>query len=147
MLSRDKGEGVVGRFRDFGEIADAVPADEPLRVLALDLRDADGAMRLGSNVRERIASQLEGHGIGFFPGEELPDWQEDPVYLFRIDSPLGTLVRAVKKPTDRGIRALVAAARPANHATDEYDHLDEALGALEDARRALTKALGRDDAS
>jgi hypothetical protein len=137
----------MGRFEDFGEIADAVPADEPLKVRALDLREADGAMRLGSNVRERIAAQLEGHGIGFFPGEELPDWQEDEVYLYRIDSSLGTLVRAVRRPTDRGVKALVAAAKPANHATDEYDHLDEALGALDDVRLALLKALGRDDAS
>lgn len=134
----------MGQFKDFGEIADAVPPDEPLSVRALDLRDADGAMRLGSNVRERIASQLEGHGIGFFPGEELPDWQEDEVFLYRIDSALGTLVRAVRRPTDRGIKALVAAAKPANHATDQYDGLDEALAALEEARAALTKALGRD---
>jgi hypothetical protein len=135
----------MGRFKDFGEIADAVPVDEPLVVLALDLRDADGAMRLGSNVRERIASQLEGHGIGFFPGEELPDWQEDRVYLYRIDSTLGTLIRAVRRPTERGVKALIAAAKPANGATQAYDYLDEALAALDDARTALIRALGRED--
>jgi len=135
----------MARFKDFEDIADAVPANEPLRVIALDLRDADGAKRLGANVRERIASQLEGQGIGFFPGEELPDWQEDSVYLYRIDSPLGTLIRAVKRPTERGIKTLTAAAQPSNSATREYDQLDEALAALDDAKTAITKALGRND--
>lgn len=134
----------MGRFKDFDEIADAVPPGEPLRVEALDLRDAHGAKRLGSNVRDLIAAQLEGQGIGFFPGDELPDWQEDPVYLYRIDSPLGTLIRAVKRPTERGIKALVAAAQPASSATREYDELDDALTALEDAKQAIIKALGRD---
>lgn len=132
------------RFNDFDEVADAVPADEPLRVLALDLRDADGAQRLGPNVRERIASQLEGQGIGYFPGDELPDWQEDPVYLYRIDSPLGTLIRAVKRPTDRGLKALAAAAQPTSSATREYDQLDEALEALDDAKSAINRVLGRE---
>ncbi len=135
----------MGRFKDFDELSDAVPMDRPLRVVALDLRDADGAQRLGANVRERIASQLEGQGIGFFPGDELPDWQEDPVYLYRIDSPLGTLIRAVKKPTERGLKALTAAAQPSTNATRAYDQLDEALIALEDAKTALMKVLGRDD--
>jgi hypothetical protein len=133
----------MGRFDDFDEIADAVPADAPYRVLALDLRDADGAKRLGANVRERIEAQLEGRGIGFFPGDELPDWQEDPVYLFRIDSDLGTLIRAVRDPTDRGIKALTEAARKGRGATLEYDQLDEALAALDDAKTAIKKVLGR----
>ena len=38
----------MGRFKDFDELADAVPANEPLSVVALDLRDADGAKRLVS---------------------------------------------------------------------------------------------------
>ena len=135
----------MGKFDSFEEIADAVPANEPLRVVALDLRDADGAKRLGANVRERIASQLEGQGIGFFPGEELPDWQEDPVYLYRLDSSFGTLIRAVKRPTERGIKALISAAQGDDNATIQYDQLDEALAALDDARTAITKVLGRDE--
>ncbi|HSZ69175.1 MAG TPA: hypothetical protein VK756_02325 [Solirubrobacteraceae bacterium] len=135
----------MGRFRDFDELADAVPANEPLSVVALDLRDADGAKRLGANVRERIASQLEGQGIGFFPGPELPDWQEDPVYLYRLGSQLGTLIQAVKRPTERGLKALTAAAQSSNSTTREYDQLDEALAALNDAKSAINKVLGRDD--
>lgn len=135
----------MGKFESFEDVADAVPANEPLPVVALDLRDADGAKRLGANVRERIASQLEGHGIGFFPGEELPDWQEDTVYLYRLDSSFGTLIRAVKRPTERGIKALISAAQGDNNATLQYDELDEALAALDDARTAITKVLGRDE--
>jgi hypothetical protein len=134
----------VSRFKDFDEIADAVPVDEPYLVTALDLRVAHGAKRLGANVRERIVDELERRRIGFFPGDELPDWQEDPVYLYRIDSDLGTLVRAVRQPTDRGISALTKAARSGNSATREYDQLDEALAALDDARAAINKVLGRD---
>ena len=134
----------MGDYKDFAEIAEAVPADEPLRVTALDLRDADGAKRLGTNVRERIAAQLEGHGIGFFPGNELPDWQYDNVYLYRIDSPLGMIVRAITKPTDRGIKALTAAAaKSGGGATLDYDRLDEAVTALSDAQSLITEVLGR----
>ena len=134
----------MGAYNDFPEIADAVPENVPLKVTALDLRDADGAKRLGANVRERIASQLEGHGIGFFPGSELPDGQYNEVYLYRIDSPLGVLVRAVTKPTERGIKALTAAAsQPGDGATLNYDRLDEAVTALDDARSLITEVLGR----
>lgn len=135
----------MGRFSDLDEIADVVPADTPYRVLALDLRDAGQAKRLGVNVRERLAAELEGRGIGFFPGEELPDWQDEMVYLYRIDSPLGTLIRAVKDPTERGIKALTEAARKDRGAAREYDELDEALSALEEATTAIKKVLGRDD--
>jgi hypothetical protein len=136
----------MGDYNDFAEIAEAVPTDEPLLVTALDLRDADGAKRLGANVRERIASQLEGHGIGFFPGKELPDWQYDEVYLYRVDSPLGMIVRAITKPTERGIKALTAAAaRSDGNATLDYDRLDEAVTALTDAQTLLSEVLGRCD--
>jgi hypothetical protein len=61
------------------------------------------------------------------------------------DSPLGTLIRAVKRPTERGIKTLTAAAQPSNSATREYDQLDEALSALDDAKAAIIKVLGRND--
>jgi hypothetical protein len=135
----------MGTYESFDAIAEAVPEHAPLKVTALDLREADGAKRLGTNVRERIASQLEGRGIGFFPGAELPDWQYDEVFLYKIDSDLGVLIRAVREPTERGVKALSAAASKGGEGpTLDLDRLDEALTALEDARALITEVLGRD---
>jgi hypothetical protein len=136
----------MGQFRDLDELAAAVQQDEPLAVTGLDLRDADGAKRLSSGVRERIAERLQDRGLGFFPPYELPDWHEEPVYVYRLGSPLGKLIAAVVKPTDMGLRLLSEAVAPTAKVTKEQDNIQEALDALKDAITLLqqTKADSRE---
>lgn len=75
----------------------------------------------------------------------LPDWQYDEVFLYQIDSDLGVLIRAVREPTERGVKALSAAASEGGDGpTLNLDRLDEALTAVEDARALITEVLGRE---
>lgn len=131
----------MGQFKDLDELAAAVPSDEPLAVTGLDLRDADGARRLSSGVRERIAERLQDRGLGFFPPYELPDWHEEPVFVYRLGSPLGKVIAAVIKPTETGLRLLREAVAPTAKVTKEQDKLQEAIDALKDAEAALHAAM------
>jgi hypothetical protein len=135
----------MGKYKDLDQLAAAVPANEALEVTGLDLRDADGAKRLASGVRERIAQRLQDRGLGFFPPGELPDWHEEKVYLFRLGSPLGSLIGAVTNPTPMGLKLLRQAVSPTAAATKEHDILEEALGAINDARSLLESALPNGD--
>ena len=128
-------------FRDLDELEAAVPPEEPLAVTARDLRDAAGALRLGALVRERIADDLSNRGLGFFPPGELPDRQEQTVYVYRRASSVGKLIGAIIMPSETGLRLLKQAAAPAGQLTREEDSLQEALAAIEDARTLLQRTI------
>ena len=65
------------------------------------LRDAYGVERLGTNVRDNIAKELAGMGIGHLP-RKLPAYQEDEVRLYRLGSAIADLIEAVLKPSVSG---------------------------------------------
>lgn len=81
------------------ELRDAViAAGGVLTVRVGDVRDAFGYGRLGINVRDRISKELKGLGISHYP-VEVPDWQEIPIRLFRMGSPIADLIDAVLNPS------------------------------------------------
>ena len=59
-----------------------------------DLREANGAKRLGNYVVEAIGEELAKHGLGHFP-EELPQYQDKCVRLYRKGSSVGKLIDAI----------------------------------------------------
>jgi hypothetical protein len=63
------------------------------------LRDAYGAGRLGVHVRSGISRALQGAGLGHYPSD-LPDWQDQPVRLFKLGSRVADLIDAVLQPGD-----------------------------------------------
>lgn len=133
----------MSAYNDYDALTAAVPTDQPLRVTAGDLRNTQGAKRLGIEVRSTIQDRLRDRGIGFFPPGEIPDRQEEVVYLYRLGSPLGSLISAITSPSDTGMRLLRDAIQPTADAEREQDHVVEALAAIEDAQSALRKTLGR----
>lgn len=71
--------------------------------------NAFGAGRLSSGVRSAITRELLGLGLAHYPAE-LPDWQENPVRVFKLGSPIADLIDAVLEPGaahDEELRAAV----------------------------------------
>ena len=69
-----------------------------ITVRAGDLRDAFGYDRLGINVRAEISKGLKSLGIAHYPAE-MPDWQEVPVRLYRMGTPVADIIDAVVTPS------------------------------------------------
>src|SRR5436309_13278625 len=69
-----------------------------LTLRAGDLRDAYGGGRLSSGVRAGISRDLLGLGLGHYP-QELPDWQDNPVRVYKLGSPIADLIDAVLEPS------------------------------------------------
>src|SRR5437867_3952104 len=63
-----------------------------------DLRDAFGGGRLSSGVRAGITRELLGLGLGHYP-QELPDWQDYLVRVYKLGSPIADLIDAVLEPS------------------------------------------------
>jgi len=74
-----------------------------------EVRDAYGSGRLGVNVREGISELLLQQGIGHIP-RKLPAYQDQPVRLYRLGSPVGKLIQAALKVSDRNDEVLRRAA-------------------------------------
>jgi hypothetical protein len=75
-----------------------------------ELRNAWGYRRLGPYVRSEISKDLRGMGVGHYP-EELGDYQNESVRLYRLGTPLATIIEAVLHPsadTDEQLRELAA---------------------------------------
>lgn len=73
------------------------------------LRDAHGAGKLGSTVRENITKELRSRGLNH-AYEELPSYQSDKVRLWLMGTPAGDLIEAVYNEsagTDKMIRDAV----------------------------------------
>jgi hypothetical protein len=83
-----------------------------LTVRVGDVRDAFHYGRLGIHVRAEISKKLNGLGIAHYP-TEVPDWQENPIRLYRMGTPVADLIDAVLNPTeshDEEIRGAVSGA-------------------------------------
>ena len=68
-----------------------------LTVTMETLRDANGAGKLGSHIREAISKALAGMGLGHIPAE-LPAYQHEPVRLYKHGTPVGELIDKVLTP-------------------------------------------------
>ena len=71
------------------------------------LKTIHGAGRLGVHVRDAISRELASHGMGHLPSE-LPSYQEEPVRLYLLGSPIADVVSAVMRPSDSGDETLRA---------------------------------------
>ncbi len=96
------------RFASFDDLRHLVDGEGGLlRVSMYELRRAHGAGKLGVRVREEIVQQLAGVGLGFFPGPDLPTYQEHDVRVYRRGTPVGDLVDAVLWPSVTGDQLLL----------------------------------------
>ena len=87
-----------------------IEAGDVLTVRVGDVRDAFNYGRLGVHVRSEIAKKLNGLGIATYP-KSVPDWQEEPLRLYRMGTPVADLIDAVLDPNqnhDEELRAAVA---------------------------------------
>lgn len=98
-------------YKNLEELRDKVEnSGDVLSVTMLELRNAYGAQRLGTVVRENISADLAGLGIGTFP-DELPDYQEEHVRVYKRGSAAATLIEAVLEPNPKSDERIRAAAR------------------------------------
>jgi len=79
-----------------------------------ELKELNGGMKLGSNVRSRIEEHLAYRRIGFV-GETLPNDENASVRLFLKGSPVARLIEAVERKgaaADEELRELSVAVVP-----------------------------------
>lgn len=67
-----------------------------LTLTMVELRDAQGALRLGALVLEGISKNLSGVGLGHYP-EELPNNQISSVRIYKLGSAVSDIITAVLK--------------------------------------------------
>ncbi len=79
-----------------------------LTVKVGEVRDAFKYGRLGKHVRKEISSKLHGLGIAHYP-VDVPDWQENPIRLFRMGTPIADLLDAAHDETPEHDEELKAA--------------------------------------
>lgn len=86
----------------YEELRQAVIENDGLfRSQMWQLKTIHGAGRLGVHVRDAISRELASHGLGHIPSE-LPAYQEEPVRLYLLGSPVADVVKSVLEPSDRG---------------------------------------------
>lgn len=68
-----------------------------LTVRVEQVRDAFGYGRLGVHVRSEISRKLAGFGIAHYP-VSVPDYQDRPLRLYRMGTPMAELIDAVLNP-------------------------------------------------
>jgi hypothetical protein len=107
-MTQEDFDPFTDRFSDFEGLRRLVDqAGGLLRVSMYQLRVAHGAGKLGVRVREEIVQRLEGAGLGFFPGPELPAYQEQDVRIYRRGTAVGSVVDAVLRPSSTGDQLLL----------------------------------------
>lgn len=102
------------RFMDLESVRDAVVEnDDVLTVTMENLRNASGKQRLGTNVIDRISADLRKLGLAHWPGQ-LPQYQEKLVRLYVLDSEVGEIIQAIRRPGPSGdklIRQVITSAK------------------------------------
>lgn len=73
--------------------------DNILTVSMQSVRDAWRYAKLGIHVRRQISNDLRGMGIGHYP-TELPDYQHEPVRLYKLGTPLARVIDAALHPSE-----------------------------------------------
>lgn len=83
-----------------------VQADGGLYATTMEeLREIEGAGRLGQHVRAAISGSLGANGLGHLP-EELPAYQEFDVRVYRLGTPLADIINGVLYPSGPGDQVL-----------------------------------------
>lgn len=83
-----------------------VDADGGLYTTTMEeLREIEGAGRLGQHVRNSISGSLAANGMGHLPAE-LPAYQESSVRVYRLGTALADVINAVQKPSSPGDQIL-----------------------------------------
>ncbi len=83
-----------------------VEADGGLYTTTMEeLREIEGAGRLGQHVRATISGKLTANGMGHLPAE-LPAYQDYAVRVYRLGTPLADVVNAVLNPSGSGDQIL-----------------------------------------
>jgi hypothetical protein len=82
----------------WAEIKEDVEKNGNLKTVTMEqLRDAQGAAKLGVNVRADISRSLAGMGLGHVP-QELPAYQHEQVRVYKNGTPIGDLIAMVLTP-------------------------------------------------
>lgn len=68
-----------------------------LTVNMIELRDAAGKEKIGPHVKTEITRMIVGMGLGHLP-QELPNYHNESVRLYKRGSPLGDLIEMVITP-------------------------------------------------
>lgn len=107
-------------------------SDNLFRVPMEDVRKACGVGRLGALVRQRIAeTDLPSEGLGYLPAGELPRYQDQDVWLYVRNSPVGQIIGAVLQPGGEGEKRLkAAAASRGSQAEKQVQEVREQLAAI-----------------
>jgi hypothetical protein len=96
----------MAKFSTLDEVRDKVHKEGGVLSLDVaDLRDAVGQQKLGVHVRGRISNELAGLGLGHEPAE-LPEYQGNPVLVFKLGSKVARIVEAVRNPGSKSAAIL-----------------------------------------
>ena len=99
-------EKKMTRFSDTAELGALVASEGGVLSCTMEeLREMEGAGRLGVHVRSAISRTLAGAGLGHIP-RELPTYQHQEVRIYRLGSPMEDIVNAVLSPSDAGDQKL-----------------------------------------
>ena len=81
----------MARYSGTNSVLRAVREQQVIAILMEDLRNAYGAQRLGSEVRNRIHFGLERDGLAYFP-VPLPWYQHEVVVIYEEEGPVTGLI-------------------------------------------------------
>lgn len=97
-------------YQNMGEVRTDVEANGGVLTLSMGaLRSAYGVDKLGVHVRTGISKALSGVGLAHTP-EELPNYQENLVRVYKQGTPVAGLIRAATTPSvdlDEALRQAV----------------------------------------
>lgn len=103
----------------------------------LEIRAAAGETRLKEKARARVAEALRSIGLVAIP--EVPEDQEDAVYVVRAGSDVELLFNALTHPGDRGLPLVLQATGGAKSAVNQLTALAQLRDALEEAQEHMAK--------
>jgi hypothetical protein len=90
----------------YDELRDAVEDSGGLYVTHMaELRDIRGAGRLSTGICAAISDDLASYGLGHLP-EDLPTSQWGEARIYRLGSPIASVVTAILDPSEAGDKTL-----------------------------------------
>lgn len=127
----------MGVFRDMRHLVEEVKGAEQTTIVCLggDLRDVGDESRLKALARERIQDKLRAEGLVALP--DVPQYQNEAVYVTQIGSDVAKLSTAMDYPSDGGLKILRGAAGDTQPVIDQQAAVQEAITAIDEAGKAL----------
>ncbi|HEY4778667.1 MAG TPA: hypothetical protein VIH47_03635 [Solirubrobacterales bacterium] len=135
----------MGQFNNVDEIGGAVD-DAPDGVVlceAIDLRDAAGESRLKALARVRVGEALASRGLVALP--EVPENQEQPVYVTRQSSEADLLFKAFTRPGQEALQVVRGAIGGTGEVANQQDAVKQVAELLGEASAELEKMLGKSE--